>query len=51
MQCIKEVLIGRDYSENMKDVFFNQLNVRKPNYEFDIDGKSDADIVASTITS
>ena len=42
---------GQHYSENMKDVFFNQLNVRKPNYEFDIDGKSDADIVASTITS
>lgn len=42
---------GQHYSENMKDVFFNQLNVRKPNYEFDIDGKSDADIVSSTITS
>ena len=42
---------GQHYSENMKDVFFNQLNVRKPNYEFDIDGESDADIVASTITS
>ena len=42
---------GQHYSENMKDVFFNQLNVRKPNYEFEIHGKSDADIVSSTITS
>ena len=42
---------GQHYSENMKDVFFNQLNVRKPDYEFDIHGKSDADIVSSTVTS
>ena len=28
---------GQHYSENMKDVFFNQLNVPVPDYEFNID--------------
>ena len=40
---------GQHYSENMKDTFFNQLNVLKPNYEFEVNKKSDATIVASTI--
>ena len=40
---------GQHYSENMKDTFFNQLNVSKPNYEFEVNKNSDATIVASTI--
>ena len=40
---------GQHYSENMKDTFFNQLNVLKPNYEFEVNKNSDATIVASTI--
>ena len=40
---------GQHYSENMKDTFFNQLNVMKPNYEFEVNKNSDATIVASTI--
>ena len=28
---------GQHYSENMKDVFFNQLNVPKPDFEFNVD--------------
>ena len=40
---------GQHYSENMKDTFFKQLNVLKPNYEFEVNKNSDATIVASTI--
>ena len=42
---------GQHYSSNMKDIFFSQLNVRKPDYEFNINGMSDASIVSSTINS
>ena len=27
---------GQHYSENMKDTFFNQLDVPKPNFEFTV---------------
>ena len=40
---------GQHYSENMKDTFFKQLNVPKPDFEFEINKGSDADIVSSTI--
>jgi len=40
---------GQHYSENMKDTFFNQLNVPKPDFEFEINKGSDADVVSSTI--
>tara|TARA_B100000315_G_C14539515_1_gene570152 strand:+ start:323 stop:1474 length:1152 start_codon:yes stop_codon:yes gene_type:complete len=42
---------GQHYSDNMKDIFFSQLNVRSPDYEFNIDRGSDAEIVSSTIKS
>ena len=42
---------GQHYSSNMKDIFFRQLNVREPDYEFNINGKTDAAIVSSTINS
>ena len=40
---------GQHYSENMKDVFFNQLNVPKPDFEFNVDKSNDSTIVSSTI--
>ena len=40
---------GQHYSENMKDTFFNQLDVPKPNYEFTVNKKNDSTIVSSTI--
>ena len=40
---------GQHYSENMKDTFFQQLNVPAPNFEFTVDTQSDASIVSSTI--
>ena len=33
----------------MKDVFFNQLNVPKPDFEFNVDKSNDSTIVSSTI--
>ncbi len=42
---------GQHYSENMKDTFFQQLNVPKPNFEFTVDTQSDATVVSSTITN
>ncbi len=40
---------GQHYSENMKDVFFNQLDVPKPNFEFQVNKSDDSTIVSSTI--
>ena len=40
---------GQHYSENMKDTFFNQLNVKKPDFEFTVDKGTDASVVSSTI--
>ncbi len=40
---------GQHYSENMKDVFFNQLDVPKPNFEFQVNKSNDSTIVSSTI--
>ncbi len=40
---------GQHYSENMKDVFFKQLNVPQPDVEFEIDTTNDASTVSSVI--
>ena len=40
---------GQHYSENMKDVFFKQLNVPEPDVEFEIDTTTDASTVSSVI--
>ena len=40
---------GQHYSENMKDIFFNQLDVSKPNFEFQVNKSNDSTIVSSTI--
>ena len=40
---------GQHYSENMKDVFFNQLDTPFPDYEFNIDVTNDATTVTSII--
>lgn len=40
---------GQHYSDNMKDTFFRQLNVMKPDYEFKVTTGNDASIVSSTI--
>ena len=40
---------GQHYSENMKDIFFNQLDVPHPNFEFNVNKSNDSTIVSSTI--
>ena len=45
----KLIWSGQHYSENLKDVFFNELEVEKPDIELNIEGNSDAELVASTI--
>jgi UDP-N-acetylglucosamine 2-epimerase (non-hydrolysing) len=45
----KLIWSGQHYSENLKDVFFNELEVEKPDIELNIEGNSDAELVANTI--
>ena len=45
----KLIWSGQHYSENLKDVFFNELEVEKPDIELNIEGTNDAELVASTI--
>ena len=40
---------GQHYSKNMKDTFFQQLNVPAPNFEFNVGTQSDATVVSSII--
>ena len=46
----KLIWSGQHYSENLKDVFFKELAVAKPDIELNIKGASDAELVASTIS-
>jgi UDP-N-acetylglucosamine 2-epimerase (non-hydrolysing) len=41
---------GQHYSENLKDVFFNELGVAAPDIELNINGETDAELSASMIT-
>lgn len=40
---------GQHYSDNLKDIFFRQLNVRRPNIELNVVGETDAEITAATV--
>jgi UDP-N-acetylglucosamine 2-epimerase len=44
----KLIWSGQHYSENLKDVFFNELEVEKPDIELNIEGNSDAELVAAS---
>ena len=45
----KLVWSGQHYSENLKDVFFRELQIDAPDIELDIEGNSDAQLVASMV--
>ena len=45
----KLIWSGQHYSENLKDVFFKELEVEKPDIELNIEGNTDSELVASTI--
>ncbi len=40
---------GQHYSDNLKDVFFRQLGVKKPDYELGVVGESDTDFMGKWI--
>ena len=43
---LKEIIIhtGQHFDENMSDIFFNQLNIPRPNYQLDINGGTHGDM-------
>ena len=43
------VWTGQHYSDNLKDVFFRELQVRRPDTELNVGGDTDAALVASVI--
>jgi len=45
----KLVWSGQHYSDNLKDIFFRELEVRPPEIELGIEGDTDANLVASMI--
>ena len=46
----KLVWSGQHYSDNLKDVFFRELEIAPPEIELSIEGSSDAELVASMIS-
>ena len=46
----KLVWSGQHYSDNLKDVFFRELEIAPPEIELGIEGSSDAELVASMIS-
>lgn len=46
----KLVWSGQHYSDNLKDVFFRELEIAKPEIELEISGETDAELVSSMIT-
>ena len=46
----KLVWSGQHYSDNLKDVFFRELEILPPEIELNITGTSDAELVSSMIT-
>lgn len=49
---IKTILIwsGQNYSYNLKDIFFKEFKVRKPDIELDCAGETDAEVVSKLIS-
>jgi UDP-N-acetylglucosamine 2-epimerase (non-hydrolysing) len=47
---IKFIWSGQHYSDNLKDVFFRELNVKPPDIELGAEGDTDAEISAAVIT-
>ena len=45
----KLVWSGQHYSDNLKDIFFRELELAPPDIELGISGESDAELVASMI--
>ena len=46
----KLIWSGQHYSDNLKDVFFRELEVENPDIELEISGETDSELVASMIS-
>lgn len=53
IQTVKTVFVwsGQHYSDNLKDIFFRELEVPKPDIELGCKGETDAEIAASVISN
>lgn len=47
---IKFIWTGQHYSDNLKDIFFRELEVAPPDIELNAGGNTDAEIISSVIT-
>ena len=48
---VKFIWSGQHYSDNLKDVFFRELNVKPPDIELGSSGDTDAEVSAAVITN
>lgn len=47
---VKFIWSGQHYSDNLKDMFFRELNIKAPDIELGAGGKTDAETVAAVIS-
>ena len=52
-KLVKTIFIwsGQHYSENLKDIFIQELKVPRPDIELDCNGETDAEIVSKLIVN
>tara|TARA_Y100000034_G_scaffold133218_1_gene198106 strand:- start:766 stop:1902 length:1137 start_codon:yes stop_codon:yes gene_type:complete len=48
---LKFIWSGQHYSDNLKSIFFRELNLRNPDYELGCSGETDAEVVSKVITN
>ncbi|MEC7875326.1 MAG: UDP-N-acetyl glucosamine 2-epimerase [Pseudomonadota bacterium] len=48
---VKFIWSGQHYSDNLKDVFFRELNIKPPDIELGASGDTDAEVSAAVITN
>ncbi len=48
---VKLIWSGQNYSYNLKDIFFKEFNIQKPDIELNCKGKTDAEIVSKLIAN
>jgi UDP-N-acetylglucosamine 2-epimerase len=47
---LRFIWTGQHYSDNLKDVFFRELNIRPPDIELNAGGETDAEVTANVIS-
>ncbi|UOO90587.1 UDP-N-acetylglucosamine 2-epimerase (non-hydrolyzing) [Vitreoscilla massiliensis] len=53
LSSIKEIIVhtGQHFDENMSNIFFNELNIPKPDYQLNINGKSHGKMTGEMLAS